>query len=348
MALALRRNRAFMQPYAAAAPLLRRAAYSVVRRMASGAVKRRLVDNRSSAQAEPVSSAPLTGHYDYKTDYRKRRLTRRRRRVIRRRRKWTRRVVKAIRENAIGSSHIIRRSFAPDVAAAAASSASVSWMMYGLNGANDPNLNTTNDIGQSMFEATGPDWTNWESTTVSSVNHKIHSYHATMEFTMVNTGVNDALVEVYYIRARRREAAAWLSPNNVFNQGFLKQKETREPDTGRQVGTELTPTELGVTPFQNALFCRMFNIYKRQKFRVPVGGEISFVMHDRRPRTFTLGGTKPFAWDRGASGVFVQFQGVATGGGVPSPATPALMSFNVTRRYRFKFARDDTATDGRN
>lgn len=334
-------------------PSATRAAYEVTRRLASGAMKRRRMDQGGRFRSPLSSSAPLTGHFDYKTDYRKRRLTRRRRRVIRRRRKWRRRVVKAVRESTLGSAHIIRRSFASDQNSPDGLSNSVSWTLYGLNGFNNPNLNTTNDIGQSMFEAAGPDWTNWTSTTLASVNHKIHAYHGTMEVTIVNAGGNDALVEVYFIRARSREDEAWLSPNNVYNVGFLKQKETREPDTGLQVGTPLTPTELGVTPFQNALFCRKFNIYKRQKFRIPGnGGEVSFVMHDRKPRTYTMSSVRQYAWDRGTSGILVQWQGVALGssaGGEPAtPALPTTLSFNVTRRYRFKFARDDTPTDGRN
>lgn len=331
-----------------------RSAYTVARRFASGAMKRRRTEQLSRHGRENLSSsAPLTGHYDYKTDYRKRRLSRFQRRVVRRRRKWRRRVVKAVRESTLGSAHIIRRSFAADQNSPDSLSNSVSWTMYGLNGFNNPNLNTTNDIGQSMFEAAGSDWTNWTSTTLASVNHKIHAYHATMEVTIVNSGGNDALVEVYFIRARSREDEAWLSPNNVYNVGFLKQKETREPDTNLQVGTPLTPTELGVTPFQNALFCRKFNIYKRQKFRIPGnGGEVSFIMHDRRARTFTLSRVRQYAWDRAMSGVLVQWNGVAqgstVGGEEPSPALPTTLGFNVTRRYRFKFARDDTPTDGRN
>lgn len=337
-------RRANYHPYA-------RPAMALARRAVNAARSRMGRSTQSTAQSS--SSAPLTSHFDYKTDYVKRRMTRRRRRIIRRRRKWSRRVVRAVRESTLGSAHIIRRSFAPDQFSSDGLSNSVSWTMYGLNGQNNPNLNTTNDIGQSMFEAAGTDWTNWTSTSLASVNHKIHAYHGTMECTIVNAGGTDALVEVYYIRARSREDEAWQSPNHVYNVGFLKQKETREPDTGLQVGTPLTPTELGVTPFQNALFCRKFNIYKRQKFRIPGnGGEVSFILHDRKPRTYTMSGVRQYAWDRGTSGILVQWQGVAQGGTFgevsPSPALPTVMSFNITRRYRFKFARDDTPTDGRN
>ena len=68
---------------------------------------------------------------------------------------------------------------------------------------------------------------------------------------------------------------------------------------------------------------------------------------DRRVRNFTIGGVKPYAWDKATSGVLVQWQGVAVGGGAPVPAVASAMTFNVTRRYRFKFVRDDQPTDGR-
>lgn len=324
-------------------------AYGVGRALGTAARNRfKGMGSRTRTSDESGNSAPLTGHYDYKTDYRKRRLTRRRRRVFRRRRRWRNRIVRTVREATIGSSHILRRSFQPDVTSPNAGSASVAYTMYGLNGTNNPNVNTNNDIGQSMYEMDSSSWSDWESSTLSAENHRVHALHGTMEVTMVNSGTQDALVEVYHIRARRRVEATMGDPNRLYNIGFEKQGPTIEPDSGAQVGAELTPTELGVTPFQNSLFCRHFNIYKRQKFRIPVGGEVSFVKTDRRRRTYTLGGVKPFAWDRNTIGVLVQFQGVAAGGGAPNPAVEAKLTFSVIRRYRFKFTRDDLPTDGRN
>lgn len=294
-----------------------------------------------------TQSAPITGHYDYKTDYRKRRRTRRQRRVFRRRRRWRRKIVRTVRESTLGTAHVVRRSFQSDVTTAAGQTQSGSYTMYGLNGQSNVDYNTTNDMGSVLQAGSGSDWTNWESTTLDAVNHKLYAYHATMEFTMTNTGGVDALVEMYYIRARNRVDSVWSSPDYVFAYGFKKQGNTTEPDTGTAVGTALTPNELGVTPFQNSLFCRMFNIYKRQKFRIPVGGEVSFVLTDRRSRVFSIAGTKQYAWDRGMSGIFFQFQGVAVGGSPSSPAQVAKLTFNCTRRYRLKFARDDNATDAR-
>ena len=299
------------------------------------------------APVESIDPPPITNRYDFTTDYRKRRQSKRQRRKARRKRKWKRRVVNTVRTANIGSSHMLRRSFSADVTAAANTQGTASFTIYGLNGTNDPNLNTTNDMGQFMYDISNADWNNWDSATLASKIHRIHSFHATMEFNMVNTGTSDAFVEVYFIRARGRQAASWGDPTKVYNVGFLKQGVTTDPNSGNPIGSELTPTELGVTPFQNSLFCRFFTIYKRQKYRISPGAEVSFVHMDRRVRNFTIGGVKPYAWDKATSGVLVQWQGVAVGGGAPAPAVASAMTFNVTRRYRFKFVRDDQPTDGR-
>lgn len=307
--------------------------------MKSGTSRTRTQTTRSS-----TSSAPLTGHHDFKTDYVKKRPSRRTRRNIKRKTQWRKSIIKTVRESTVGSSHVIRRSFQGSITSAVDASNSFSYMMYGLNGESNTNINTTNDIGATLFAGAGTAWTNWNSTTLTAVDHKLYSQHASLEFNMSNTGTTDLWAEVYYIRARRRVEAVWLSPNTIFNQGFLKQGVTIEPDTINVIGTELVPTELGVTPFQNALFTRNFLITKRQKFRIPVGDEISFVLNDRRSRTFSIQSSKPYAWDKSTTGIFVQFYGVSTNA---NAAAAAQVATTCTRRYRMKFMDNDNANDAR-
>ncbi|QGF19354.1 capsid protein [Antarctic virus CAA_003_54] len=325
----------------------------IFKRVAKGfatRVAQRYAKSRTRTQTNTRRSSesePITGQYDFKTDYRKRSLSGRARRVVKRKRAWDKKVVKTVREHTLGSAHVIRRSFQPNIGTGAGLSTSFSYLLYGLNGDSNADVNTTNDIGSILAAADPFAWANWSSTTLNSIDQKLYSYHATMEVNIVNTGTTDAWVEIYYIRARKRTETAWQSPNFTYNQGFIKQSTTSEPDIGATFGTPLVGTELGVTPFQNALFCRNWLITKRQKFRIPASGEISFVHNDRRYRTFSIGQTRPFAWDRSTSGVFVQFYGVATGGGVPDAAAPCSLTTNVTRRYRMKFAPSDNATDTR-
>lgn len=291
------------------------------------------------------TSAPLTGHQDFKTDYRKRRLSKRKRRVFARRRKWARKVVNTVRNATVGSTHVVRRSHT-NAGTLVNQTGNLSFGMYGLNGNPNPD-GPCNDIGVFMQDAVGPTkWSQWESASLTSVDNKIHSLHATMEFTMHNLSTVDIIAEVYYIRARKRINGIYWNPSYIYNMGFLKQEKALDPDEGTSPGfAELASTDVGVTPFQNALFCRHFKIFKRQKYRVPVGGEVSFTMTDRRRRIFTMANTKPFALGPEYSGVLVQWQGV------PdvldqAPATSNIV-FTTQRRYRFKLQANDEVRDTR-
>lgn len=315
------------------------------------AQKRQRTSESSTYAEQATPSAPLTGRFDYKTDYKKRKLTKRRRLQVKRQKKWANKVLKTVRERAIGTTHILKRTFLPDVASPAAQSNAVCFGLYGLNG-QDTDLNSTHDIGHLMYAMSNTDWNNWETNTgvisaQTARNNKIHSYQGTMEFTMINTGTSDIIAEVYFIRARRTIGEKWKSPTFIYEHGFKKQGSAQDPDVLANIGTDLVHTDLGVTPFQNSLFCRSFNIFKRQKYRIPAGDEVSFVHNDSRYRVFTLGGTKPFAMNQHYSGVLVQWSGVSVAGGVPSTAAPSLLTFTVHRRYRIKMEENDDPTDAR-
>lgn len=316
---------------------------------ATEVVRRNLASRLATRTGVSYQSAPLTGYSDYKVDYKKRKLTRRSKRVIFRKRKWTRKVVRAVRESTTGSAHVVRSSFAPGRESPANGSAWFSATIYGLNGTNDPNINCCNDLGQAFFNADSTAWTNWDSNgpVLDSRSQRIEAFHATMEFTMLNTGANDVLAEVYFIRARKRTERYYTDPSYVYETGFSKQDTTREPDSNTLMGSALAASQMGVTPFQNSLFCRTFNIIKRVKHRIQAGGEVSFIHRDARTRWFTLKDTKAYSMSNATSGVLVQFQGVPVAGGAPSAAAPAQLTFTVQRRYRFKFLSGEMSTDAR-
>lgn len=300
--------------------------------------------SRKSWAIRDQTRGPLTTERDFTTDYSKRRPSPRARRNIKRKRTWTRKVVKAVREATLGSQHIIRRSYAPNFTTPVSTKGTFSFTMYGLNGDANTSVNTNNDVGSILFNGSPTEWNDWESPIATSTNQKLHSYHATLEFSMSNTGTNDAWVEVYHIRARRRVDFTLASPDAIYQRGFLKQGTAYEPDTGTSVGTPLLPSDLGVTPFQNAMFCRTFQITKRQKFKLAVGAEISFTIHDARPRTFAIGSTKPYTMDSSTSGILVQQYGVSTNTAEAAAVTTTLQCI---RRYRMKMAEDDNPTDAR-
>lgn len=320
------------------------AAAAVAQKM-SNTLTRTMTTNESNG-------GPITTQRDFKTDYRKRRMTKRRRVAFRRKRKWNARVLRTVREATVGSQHIVRRNVVYDLASGQSTSNVISFGMNSLNGTTTE-LDQCNDFGQVMFEAVqNPAWANWESGSLVSHDTKIHNMHSTMELTINNTGDTEAIVEVYYIRARKRIESVWANPSNIYRTGFLKQGRAQNEDTDdgapNTIGTELADNDLGVTPFQCALFCRAFTIYKRQKYRIPAGDEVSFTMTDSRPSTYTMSNTKPYAMDHRYRGVLLQYFGPPEVGGTPTPAKTVSLTFQCTRRYRIKIHNDTQVRDGKN
>lgn len=298
---------------------------------------------RRAADQQPrqmlAEAHPLTGQFDYKTDYRKRRFSRRRRRVIKRRRRWRRKVVNTIRNANVGSTHLVKRAIALLTTTTSVSNA-VTYGMYGLNGTSSDDFNPTADIREFFREISETDWTN-ALNGVDSQQHRIYSMHATMEMTIRNTGDNDALVEAYFIRGTRRTQGG-TNPTAIYADGFAKAALASDPNTGNTFDSKLTFTTIGTTPFQSPWFCRHYKIYKRQKFRIPPGNEVNFVIHDRKPRVFGMESTRTASTDRAFHGVLFQQQGspIATVGS-ESTAQATSVTYLSVRRYRVKMFRDN-------
>lgn len=309
---------------------------SAVARTSSG------VSTASSRSASNV----LTQHNDVKTDYARRRTTKRQRRIRTRRYKRTRRLVNTVRNFNVGSTHIVRRSLA-QVTTTPGVSNNVTYGLYGLNGTPFETVNTHNDIGELFKEMDSASWASTNTPTTEGQNHRIYSYHATAEYTIRNNTDFDVIVEAYYIRGKRPlNATLAANPTDLFNNGFNKQALASDPNTGAAFDGQLSSTQIGVTPFQNSLWCKYFNVYKRQKFRIAARDEISFVITDRRPRTFTMDTTRTYSIDRNYHGVLFQQQGPPdASGGVPTPATASALTYMCSRRYRIKMFRDNLPKD---
>jgi len=295
-------------------------------------------------------SAPLTGQFDFKTDYRRRRLTRRQRFRFRKRRRRNARMVRTIREATIGSTHIVRRHVVGNLASTLGGSGIASAGLYGLNGTPD-DANNANDVGSIFTDLDSAAWSGANNPLVVSPDHKLRYMHATMEVTVSNTGDQDVLLEAYYIRGRRPVASEWGNPGLFYVNSFNKQGRAEDPETGADIGgSELNATQIGVTPFQSASFCRNYNIYKRQKFRIPPGNEINVIIHDRRPHTFLMPGTRNNSTDSRYHGILFQWQGTA---GVVAGSNPVLytaaqatqITMLVVKRFRLKMVTDDKAKD---
>lgn len=318
-------------------------ATAVARKFASGgSFTRTLTTDESSGGA-------LTGQRDAKTDYRKRRLSKRQRFRARRRWKRKRSIVNTVRDANIGTTHIVRRSLC-NISTTSGQSQFVGFGLNCLDGQTGDTYNTCDDIGEVLRSRAPASWASILDPTIDSNNYKLHQFHGTAEYTIRNNNTSqntEAVVEAYFIYGRKPvDKRLALSPADLYNAGFRKQEVTHDPDTGNSFEGALSPFQVGVTPFQNALFCRHYKIYKRQKFLIPPGDEVSFVVNDRRRRTYAMDKTKGISTDRNFIGVLFQQQGCpAAGAEPPSLAQATALSYLCVRRYRFKLVRDLIVND---
>ena len=296
---------------------------------------------KTMTRSSRSGSAPLTGQFDYKTDYSKRRYGRKMRRVLRRRRKWRGKVVRTVRNADVGTTHIIRRSFGTIITGNNLSER-VTYGLNGLNGRLFNDFNSTDDLAAILKDVDPASWNAADSLSIPGQNHKLYVKHGTMELVVRNTGENDALLEFYYHRGARPTRRE-ISPSEVYDQGFIKQAVASDPNTGNTIGgIQLSSALVGTTPFQSHLFCQHYRIYRRQKFRLPPGNEINVVIHTPRPFTTNLDWLKNHSTDRNWHGILIQQQGV------PNETLfcqPSQITYHSIRRYNFKMFRDNLPKD---
>lgn len=290
---------------------------------------------------------PLTGQHDYKTDYYKRRISKRNRYKYKRRRRARRRVISTVRNYFYGAVHIVRRS-AEQLFSGLNQSQFMNFGLNGLDGQTNENYNTTNDIGECLKEKDAVAWNQYDNNLLFSNlrMHQLHVLHATLEITVRNIGVNDVILEAYYIQGKQplRNTQS-LSPTDLYSSGFNRMAVAQDPDTGNLYDLKLQATQVGVTPFQNALFCRHYTVYKRTKFNLPIGGEINLILTNSRSYSFKISDTKGMTTDRRYRGILMQFQGAPIATGETFQYAPiSRVCWTAVRRYRMKFIPDKEAT----
>lgn len=326
----------YSKTYAVKAPYAR-----TLRNMAAEAAKiygkQWLHAKFNQTQSRPPS-APLTGQFDYKTDYSKKRKSKKGRKRAKRARKSSRRIMSVVNRHNTGAVYLVRRSFGQLGSAANASNA-VGWGLYGLDGGTSTAFNGCNDIA-IMLETKDPtSWANWNNSLTDAVNYQMYCQSAVMEITIRNSGDTDAIMEAYYIRGRKvlPNSFSFPSPTDVYTGGFLKQGLATDPDTGATYGpNELGFSTIGTTPFQCNLFCKTYTIYKRQKFRLPPGNEISIMIRSRSAY-FTVPNTKNRTTDKRYHGVLFQQQGSPDGTGPEILAKATTVNYVCIRRYNVRF-----------
>lgn len=317
------------------------------------AVGRRLMRSYGSTATRTASDqqtgGALTGQRDAKTDYRKRRLSKHQQRRFRKRRRWNRKIVNVVRDANIGTSHLVRRSIC-QLSTAINLSDYVCYGLNGLDGEFGESFNTCNDIGEFFKEMDPAAWAGQNDPGVEVRNHKIYQYHGTAEYTIRNNNTapdSEAVVEAYFIYGRKPVHRSYaLHPGDVYGAGFRRQTTVTDPNTGNVFDGPLSAITVGVTPFQNAQFCRHFKIGKRQKYLIPPGGEVSFVINDRRRRVYSMDRCKDRSTDSNFIGVLFQQQGTPAAGFTPARLSQAIsLTYLCIRRYRLKFMRDNLVMD---
>ena len=191
---------------------------------------RRARSYTKTATSQSRSSEPLTGQSDYKTDYRKRRLSHRQRKSVAKNVRWKRKVVRAVRDANTGSTHLVRRSLFQNTSTAGVSNAVV-YGLYGLNGTTNDTFNSTADIREIFREINDTNFLNINTPggSIQVQNDKIYCLHATLEMTINNEGVNDAIVEGYYIRGRKATPIG-TDPVGIYADGFAKLATASAPN----------------------------------------------------------------------------------------------------------------------
>lgn len=301
------------------------------------AAQHALYKTLTKEEKRPSDNSPLTGQYDYKTDYRKRRIPKRKRYIYKRRRRFTRRVMQIVNKGNTGSVHLVRRSLGV-LTSLANTTAMAGYGLCGLDGGSSTQFNTCNDIAEFLKAKDATSWSNWNVQANTSINYKLFVQHAVMDITIRNNGSTDAIIEVYYIRGRSVLPNSFSSPSpaDVYVDGFNRQAKAQDPDSGATYSFELAAATVGVTPFQCNWFCKNYLIYKRQKYRVPPANEVNFSIHTRS-RWFDVSNTKNRVTDGRYHGVLFQQYGSPNGTGSTSIAEATSVNYLCVRRYTCRF-----------
>lgn len=214
----------------------------------------------------------ITQQYDVKTQYRRKRMPRRKRK------RWMRQVRKVnhIVDNRLGSQYQMFRSFATGTN----SNGTQSFLSAGLFGENGTPA-TAFDMGiDDLYNL------NLKNGDTGKIN-KFHIKSGVLDIELTNLGGegynNSLTADVYEIVCRKdlntQGTTAAAGPSDLMNDGFADQDLLGS-------NTALGATLPGVTPFQNAEFCRHFKIIKKTRVLLSVGQTTHFMLRDAKNRTY--------------------------------------------------------------
>lgn len=301
------------------------------------------------APAATAGDNPLTTQHDFKVDYKRRKRTRRLRRRIKRGRRFTRRVVNSFmratestkkvaklalftrncpnnQSNYFGCLlHTTDGQFTGD-------NPQADWREFFIEGSVE-NRRGWDDMGNPVV---GPLYPN-----VSERGRAMRCVSANMELMIRNTGTYAAIVNVYRVVCKRTYPFGGQNIETMYDQGFVRSgrvTEIDQPVETTPVGmwdAQMRSTDLTSTPFQSFIFTRHWTIYRRTKYQLAPGEEISLMLKETRPKIINMVRVRANSSVKGLThGYFIDFQGVPIYD-MQTVSAPAQISVQKMVRYAF-------------
>lgn len=188
------------------------------------------------------------------------------RRIARRVRRFVRGVRRAVSNDL--AQQVMVRTFASNGSATSGSQTYLGLTpMYGCLGASSIGNNDVSELFYSYGGHVNP-----------SFDQKLITKSAVLDYKISARAANtsDMYVDAYYCSARR-DIPTSLS-NNVTSLFSQCLSNIGTPTSG----TALTPTALGVTPFDCSEFCKLVKISKVRRYKIAAGDSISIQIRDPR------------------------------------------------------------------
>lgn len=155
---------------------------------------------------------------------------------------------------------------------------------------------------------------------------------ACMDVFIVNKGGATAVIEAYYIVARKDMPP---TGNSAYVEDLYVDAFSDLAVTGS--GTALSAVALGTTPFNAPDFCSQFRIYKKLRIQLGAGATTTFQIRDPKNRVIRSDDVEYSAIRRGITrGILLQVYGLPDGTNTFGPAELAISHNTVYNYYRLE------------
>lgn len=304
----------------------------------TGQAFRKRISGRTSSKSSPQETAPLTYDNDFKTDYRYKRMPRGKRR------RWKRFVSKV--NYVVNRGQGLKKLLYTDIVrlqSISSRSTSFSSMLYTPD-ARVPDLHA--DLGTMFRDILGA--TTYDNINTANINNdadkKVRFESASLDLTWRNVGSHAAIIDLYYVRARKTFGLTGVDGDNnchgIYKLGFTKQGLIIDEEDQTNIGTAKQEADfMGTTPFQSSLFCQTYKILRKKRITIAPGNTVSMTLKDPRNKVINATDTRARICMRGLThGYFFQTYGVPGLEGTfstPTPALPTDVVFTQQKRYAF-------------